>query len=244
MTTTREEEIDWQHVAKHGLAKVTPEHTWAEWLADRNAEIERLEAEITRLRSTSQAGGVPEGWTRNSLVNAYLAGYWFAALLVRFKDGVGTDKDAYEYLNSFVSGAGLQNGMTVEQHAGEFADKALSAAPTPPVATDGMREALEETLENLELYATPGIANGWVCVPECEWANVFREARAALASAPTTAPTDAVAVEREAIYRLIDGGDLDPEPNPATSREYLNGWFAAAKTFASAIRARGTTGER
>jgi len=35
-------EIDWEHVAKNGLAKCTPEHTWAEWVADRNAENERL----------------------------------------------------------------------------------------------------------------------------------------------------------------------------------------------------------
>ena len=50
---------DWKHLAKNGLAKCTPEHSWAEWVADRNAEIERLTAEISRLRSQ---GGAPEGW--------------------------------------------------------------------------------------------------------------------------------------------------------------------------------------
>lgn len=46
--TTETRDVDWEHVAKHGLAKCTPEHTWAEWLADRNAEIERLGEDLER----------------------------------------------------------------------------------------------------------------------------------------------------------------------------------------------------
>lgn len=50
MPTETTPAIDWEHVAKHGLAKCTPEHTWAEWVADRNAEIERLRAELEKVR--------------------------------------------------------------------------------------------------------------------------------------------------------------------------------------------------
>jgi len=40
----------WQQIAKEGSAKCTPEHTWAEWVADRNAEITRLLAERDEAR--------------------------------------------------------------------------------------------------------------------------------------------------------------------------------------------------
>lgn len=63
---------------------------------------------------------------RNEMINAYLAGFWFAANLVRWRDGVGTDPSAFNYLDQFVSGAGRQNGGTVEEHAAKYADRVSS----------------------------------------------------------------------------------------------------------------------
>lgn len=41
---------NWKFVAKHGLAKVTPEHTWAQWLAEMKADLSTLTRERDRAR--------------------------------------------------------------------------------------------------------------------------------------------------------------------------------------------------
>lgn len=41
---------NWKFVAKHGLAKVTPEHTWAQWLAEMKADLSTLTRERDQAR--------------------------------------------------------------------------------------------------------------------------------------------------------------------------------------------------
>lgn len=166
MTTTREEEIDWQHVAKHGLAKVTPEHTWAEWLADRNAEIERLEAEITRLRSASQAGGVPAGWMDISTApkdGTYVDIWGVNPAGRRFPGVRWTDWPPVGAVDGFTWRD--ERGVPVVDHADAVATNwmALPSAPgAPPPATDGALES-----EGLVQATVQG--NGSVTLPVCQW---------------------------------------------------------------------------
>lgn len=45
---------NWKFVAKHGLAKVTPEHTWAQWLAEMKADLSTLTRERDQAREALQ----------------------------------------------------------------------------------------------------------------------------------------------------------------------------------------------
>lgn len=66
---------NWRFVAKHGLAKCTPEHTWAQWVADRNAVIEQQEAEISRLRSELEKARTAITLVRSIIKDGAMTGF-------------------------------------------------------------------------------------------------------------------------------------------------------------------------
>jgi hypothetical protein len=212
MTTTREEEIDWQHVAKHGLAKVTPEHTWAEWLADRNAEIERLEAEITRLRSTSQAG-CPAGWKLVPVEPTHEM--QVHGVLTFGETSAAADPDArYEVSRMYAN--------------------MLSASPPPPSTNDGALATLDQTSNAalLTLSKVWQLDGDWMKCRACDrpliasrdgeplshragcknsaHVHPWAELRSALASSPTPAATEEGLVQANAEPVASDGSVTGP----------------------------------
>ena len=254
MTTTREEEIDWQHVAKHGLAKVTPEHTWAEWLADRNAEIERLEAEITRLRSASQAGGVPAGWmdmadaprTRPIIVLT-AGGRIIKAKWVIIGDdavGWGTPDEDDPHPNCWHTGFCWASNEDEEPSDPPVGWIEIPSASPPPPATDGdALEKLRDAAERAVKIIKTNLYHQREKVEDA--ASILRDA---IASVPTpVSATDAVEAEREkvAFFNVVVCGALQWfEDHRVALQKVGSGtipqWVLDGWALKAAIRARGT----
>ena len=104
----------------------------ASWFADlpatTEAKLKEAAAEITRLRSTSQAGGVPEGW---KLVPPHPAKeMWKGFFSCNATQDAPPMNEFHRWHGDFGNFAASYAAM-------------LSAAPAPPPTVDGMREALD-----------------------------------------------------------------------------------------------------